>query len=376
MKKCLPLLGIFFCIHDTSTSHSSRLEVVNEWNLLDFDVPFHVDYRDIKLENTVFTGLELSDDRIFLATPRLRDGVPATLSTIPRRTPLGSSPILRAIKSDSCNRLWVLDSGVMSSIDNFAMVCQPKLVVFDLITDEIVRTVAFPRQVIRPGSLLTNLIIDEEAHGKCDSAFIYMSDTTAPGLVVYDAGNDRAWRMVDPSFYPDPNFSDYDINGETFTLMDGIVGLTHSPYLGTLFFQPLATDRIFSIPTSRLSSGPQGEFEKLPVSLVGRKSSQGLSLALNYFEDTLYFSPLTDTSVASFNLVSKHQKVLAYDPEKLQFLAEMRWKEDGSLWSLSTRFQRFFKRTISPSEINLRLVRIPPRTELYRNTHDNYIYYK
>lgn len=84
-----------------------------------------------RLENTLFTGLEVTPDRIFLSMPRLREGVPATLATIPRGAPLGSNPILRAypnwaahapmrgtdnctglisvyrMKIDSCNRLWV-----------------------------------------------------------------------------------------------------------------------------------------------------------------------------------------------------------------------------------------------------------------------------
>lgn len=84
-----------------------------------------------RLENTLFTGLEVSRDRIFLAMPRLRAGVPATLASIPRVARPGSSPILRAypnwnahvsmrgrnnctglisvyrMRIDSCNRLWV-----------------------------------------------------------------------------------------------------------------------------------------------------------------------------------------------------------------------------------------------------------------------------
>lgn len=83
------------------------------------------------MENTLFTGLEVTEDRIFLAMPRLREGIPVTLATIPRSAPLGSSPILRAypnwdahvpmrgrnncsglisiyrMRIDSCNRLWV-----------------------------------------------------------------------------------------------------------------------------------------------------------------------------------------------------------------------------------------------------------------------------
>ncbi|KAJ8942945.1 hypothetical protein NQ314_009857 [Rhamnusium bicolor] len=342
-----------------------------------------------ELENTVFTGLEITDDRLFLATPRLRAGVPATLSTISRNTPPESSPVLRAfpdwsmhgavtgnvtctglisvyrIRVDSCNRLWVLDSGVTSSLDDFTRVCQPKLVVFDLNTDQIVRTVIFPRDVLRPASLLTNLIIDEHVQGRCDSAFIYISDTAAPGLVVYDGLKDQAWRLIHPTFFPDPDFSDYNVDGESFTLMDGVVGLAHSPNLATL---------LYSIPTSTLTKGPPVEFEELPITLVGKKSSQGLGLTISQIDDTLYFSPLAETSIASWNPITSQQNLLAYDPERLQFPAELRWTNDGSIWLLSTRFQKFFKRTISPHEINLRIIRIPPRSNILRGVN-NHLYY-
>lgn len=172
----------------------------------------------------MFTGLEVTDNRIFLAIPRLWSGVPATLAVIPRHTPPGSSPQLEAyptwgfhgvgrgqndscaglasvyrIRKDSCNRLWVgalecfanifsstvgfqvLDSGVNLALEDFQRICPPKLVIFDLATDQAVRTVIFPRQVLRPNSLLTNLVIDETVQGNCDHAFVYMSDTAAPG---------------------------------------------------------------------------------------------------------------------------------------------------------------------------------------------------
>lgn len=63
------------------------------------------------------------------------------------------------------------------------------------------------------------------------------------GMVVYDALRDVAWRFMHPAMFPDPDFSDYTVAGERFTLMDGIVGLAHSAKLATVFFQPLATDR-------------------------------------------------------------------------------------------------------------------------------------
>lgn len=52
------------------------------------------------------------------------------------------------IRADRCNRLWVLDSGVSNSLDDFTTVCPPKLLVFDMSTDRLVKSVTFPRYVI------------------------------------------------------------------------------------------------------------------------------------------------------------------------------------------------------------------------------------
>lgn len=78
--------------------------------------------------------------------------------------------------------------------------------------------------------------------------FIYIVLTHAEGfrvsgIIVYDGRRDNAWRVTHASMYPDPDLGEYDIGGEKFTLMDGIVGLAHSPTQGLLYYQPLATDR-------------------------------------------------------------------------------------------------------------------------------------
>lgn len=69
----------------------------------------------------------------------------------------------------------------MNSLEEFERACPPKISIFDLKTDRLVRTVLFPNQVLRPSSLLTNLVIDESVQGSCDSAFAYITDTVAAG---------------------------------------------------------------------------------------------------------------------------------------------------------------------------------------------------
>lgn len=66
---------------------------------------------------------------------------------------------------------------------------------------------------MRQNTLLTNLVIDDiSGYGSCDDSFIYLADTAAPGLVVYDARKDVAWRVTHPSMYPDPDFSTYNVS--------------------------------------------------------------------------------------------------------------------------------------------------------------------
>ena len=149
------------------------LETIAQWPLLDFIFPYDPAFLEqFQPQNVVPTGLEIGWHRLFIATPRLRAGVPATLSFIPRDIPLGSTPHLQAypswewhsagkgdfncsklisvyrVRADKCNRLWVLDSGINTSIDDFTVACPPKILVFDLHNDQLARIITFPREVI------------------------------------------------------------------------------------------------------------------------------------------------------------------------------------------------------------------------------------
>jgi len=64
---------------------SSKIEIMNQWNFLRYEIPF----LHPKLNNTnniVFTGMEVGWDRIYLATPRIWPGNPATVAWIPRNS--------------------------------------------------------------------------------------------------------------------------------------------------------------------------------------------------------------------------------------------------------------------------------------------------
>ncbi|XP_055526380.1 major royal jelly protein 1-like [Wyeomyia smithii] len=368
-----------------------RLETVKQWSLLSYNFPW--DYpasnKDFyNPENVVATGIEVGYDRIFVATPRLFSGVPATLSSIPRGNQ-GDSPALQPypdwshhtaglrqyncsdiglvsvyrIRIDSCNRLWALDAGVSRSLEDFEVTCPPKILVYDLHSDQVVRRIDFPPEVIRRESLYTNLIIDETTSkpgNNCDDVFVYITDTVAPGIVVYDSVKDLTWRVSHPSMYPDPDFAESTILEHRFTLMDGVVGLAFDEEAGILYFQPLATDRLFSVTTATLRAGPLPFGKELAVKLIGRKSSQGIGLGASPVGGTIFYSPFTETAVASWNPRTNEHQILAQDQERLQFPADLRTPaRDGSaLYILTSKFHRFFLKNVDPNEFNTRILRI------------------
>lgn len=132
--------------------------------------------------------------------------------------------------------------------------------------------------------------------------------SSCAAIVVYDSGKDLTWRLSHPSMYPDPNFAQSNILGQRFTLMDGVVGLAFDAKTSIVYFQPLATDRMFSVHTSALRSGPLSFGTELPVKLVGKKSSQGIGLAVSPADGSIFFSPMSETAVAKWNPSGNYQK--------------------------------------------------------------------
>lgn len=92
----LVALSSLWLVH--AVDYAPKMETVKQWSFLSYNFPWDYPANDKEFynpENIVATGIEVGYDRIFVATPRLFSGVPATLSAIPRGTH-GDSPALQA----------------------------------------------------------------------------------------------------------------------------------------------------------------------------------------------------------------------------------------------------------------------------------------
>ncbi|KAH9628524.1 hypothetical protein HF086_008044 [Spodoptera exigua] len=129
-----------------------QFRVIYEWNVIDFEWKSPED-REAYLntsryipQNVLISGINFYQDDLFLTMPRMLDGVPATLATIPV-APSDTAPKLRPFPSWSqntvgdCNALqfvqnieidknglmWILDNGRVGTLtQNPDAKCPPR----------------------------------------------------------------------------------------------------------------------------------------------------------------------------------------------------------------------------------------------------------
>lgn len=260
--------------HAHKRQFRNPFDVIYEWRQLDFEYPTFLDRQRAILNgdfipiNNVPLGIDRWRNRLFITMPRWKNGVPASLASLP--LPASErSPSLRPYPSwdwhanpealqpdctrlmsvyrlfvDECERLWVLDSGIVNATIQINPVCPPKILVFDLRTDQPIFSYEFPPDQVKEDSLHSNLIVDIR-NGRCNDAHAYITDVWRFGITVFSLAKGRSWRTTNHLFYPNPDACDYTLNGLNFQWTDGVFGMSLSPVNEPpdrlLFFHPMSS---------------------------------------------------------------------------------------------------------------------------------------
>jgi len=227
------------------------------------------------------TGVSVAETgRIFVNFPRWGDDVPFTVAELrdgalhayPDQAMNGASAgepardfvSVQSVVADGRGMLWVLDTaapGFAPPLPGAA-----KLVAIDLRTDRVVRTLAFPPNVLLPTTYVNDVRFDFR-HGAAGHAYVTDSSLTGPGaIIVLDLATGRALRRLSghPSTSPDPAF-DPVVEGRPMRVRgaDGQVsrftvasdGIALSPDGATLYYSPLSSRRLYAVPTALLRDG-------------------------------------------------------------------------------------------------------------------------
>lgn len=395
MQRCAILLLLAI----SGSRAYDRLKSIYTWKTLDFVFPSE-QARQIAIRNGDFIpGAPLPIDvdvyedghqpKVFISIPRFQTGVPVTLGYVTDQLSAEGNPLIAPypdwslnkigscdsitsvyrMQIDDCGRLWVLDTGKLSE----RRVCPPKLHIFSLQTNTLINRYSFPQDQIKEDSLFVTIAVDvrDPDRGGKDT-FAYIADVTGFGLLVYDYRNSRSWRIQNNLFYPYPPYGTFHIRGDTFDLMDGILGLALGPIRDgdrILYFHSLASRVESWVPTSviRNQSLFRDNTEAKARSFVPfamERSSQSAAQAMDR-NGVLFFGLLSDLAIACWNSKlfaeygGRNNDVLFTNPETLQFPSGLKIvtakKGRQELWVLTVSFQKYMSGSLSSNETNYRI---------------------
>ncbi|XP_066583841.1 protein yellow-like [Prorops nasuta] len=377
-------------------SHFGRAPLLERfaWNILDFAYPDEYSRQDAITkgeyvpENALPVGIEIWQNKLFVTVPRWRNGIPATLNYISLDANEGGSPKLTPypnwaqnkagdcknglttayrIHADSCNRLWVLDTGTIGIEDTTVQACPYTLNIFDLTTDKIIRKYQLRPEDINQNTFIANIAVDL-GKGGCDDAFAYLSDELGYGLIVYSWADNKSWRISHSYFMPDPLAGDYNIAGLNFQWgEEGIFGISLSP-LGidgyrTLFFHPLSSFREFAVSTRILRDEQLSQNSYHAFQVLEERGPLTHSTASVIDENGIQFFNLVDqNAVGCWNSLLPYapinQAVIARHDDALIFPADVKVR-GGLLWIISDRMPVFLISTLNYNDTNFRILTVP-----------------
>ncbi|ENN71147.1 hypothetical protein YQE_12078, partial [Dendroctonus ponderosae] len=165
-------------------------------------------------KNMIATRAQIYKDDVYVALPRYKPGVAVTLAKMQSKNVDDPEPVLVPYPNfeiqnenhtdglhsvvdiwiDSYGQLWVLDVGVINTLNYPTRKNPPKVVVFDLKTGEKLKTLDLSGLVVQ-ASRLQYIVVD---YGLDLRPFVYVSDASTRSILVFDVLEDMGYRFVLP----------------------------------------------------------------------------------------------------------------------------------------------------------------------------------
>lgn len=164
-------------------------------------------------KNVIATRAQIVGDDVFVALPRYKSGVPATLaktnfkkgqcSAVLKPFPCwasqeeGNCQSLQSVVDivvDKNDIVWALDVGVVNTLESPVRKCPPKVVAMSAKTGKVLKIIPLDELVV-PTSRLQYLVVDYATDNRC---YVYISDAAQRSIIVYDVQASRGFRVILP----------------------------------------------------------------------------------------------------------------------------------------------------------------------------------
>lgn len=361
-------------------------EVVYQWNTIEYDWPNstlkaqEISNGNYEPRNSAVNGIKIFNDKVYVTTPRLKTGVPVTLSVVienPNQEVTSVSHVLRPFPSwdmqkvGDCNALqlvqsmeidvntgymWIVDTGFVPKdrgveirpVDH----CPSKIIIYDLDNDREIHRYNFPADVVGSGLYYLNDIV--LGYENNETRYAFMSETLGYKLVVYDFKEDLSYSYSHPSMIASKAYENITIGSITITnVITGINGIAMSPDFKYIYYSAVAGVSLHQVETSVVTSA-KGDNSKFAASVrsLGEKVSPGDGMAYGA-KHNLYYSALGSNAVYKWNILNdldgnRFKNVRLNSQSKLVSHDLMEWvdtlalDDKGYLWFTTSRLQKHF----------------------------------
>ncbi|KAF2888370.1 hypothetical protein ILUMI_17803, partial [Ignelater luminosus] len=272
------------------------------------------------------------------------------------------------VQVDTCDRLWVLDSGQINLSATPEQVCPPQIVVFDLKTDGLIVRYELPKEFIKEDSLYSNIIVDIR-EGECDNAHAYLADVWRFGLVVFSLKQMKSWRVTDHLFFPDPLAAAYQIHDLRFEWTDGIFSLALSPEAPRtrerlLYFHPMSSFRECYVRTSIICNETGWIDSKNGFRVLGESRGKlgHASAAAMDKNGILFYNLVSKDSIACWDSRKPYKRknlgIIAKNSTTLIFPNDLKVDQARSpnVWIITNRLPFYLYRSLDEEDYNFRIM--------------------
>nr|XP_018902711.1 PREDICTED: protein yellow [Bemisia tabaci] len=376
-------------------SSSYQLKEAYSWKVVDFQYPNDTVRQgalksgSFVQENSLPLGVEVWKNKLFITLPRWKPGIPATLTYInlddasgdksPKLIPYpdwethdletNGSKIVSVFRLnvDVCDRLWMVDTGLVDILGEHKHIKAPRILVYDLKTDKLIDEYEVKKEHLKENTFLANIIVDVTPE-TCDKPFAYVTDLMAYGLIVYDMKNKDSWRIDHHYFHFDPLSGDYHIGGVNFQWNDGIFGIALSPAPKeghrTLYFHPLSSTREFAVSTRVLQNKTNADsYHEYKILGSRGPNSQATASSLDEKTGVLVYTQVNKDAIGCWNSVRHADEysadtngIIAADNETLIFPNDLKVDKNGNLWVVSDRLPQYIYKQLDYKDVNFRVL--------------------
>ncbi|XP_041358332.1 major royal jelly protein 3-like [Gigantopelta aegis] len=386
LVSCMYILHAAFSAEDNKT----RPSVVYKWTKIDYNWPnktmrkeYIIAYDYYAITN-VISGIAVYKNDTYVTVTRISQGVPSAVNKIIEKDGeyvLEPYPSWEMNKVGNCDGfqavqniivdpnkgwMWIIDHGRINTLwGGLKVLCPPKLIVYDMENETVVRKHVFPDNVATHNdSFFADIVIDPE------SGWAFITNNLENRLVFYSFDDDVSYSFSHKSFLPEIRNHTITVQGSTIRLAKvsaGVDGIAMSPQRDYILYSPLGGYGLYQLETKfftrilrnaslTLNDKAYASILDRHISRVGNRIAHSRGLLLgqkNLFYGGISLDALYSWEVASLLSLSPGpipghvpQIKMGEDAEQMRWVDSLTIDTEQNLWFTSSKFVRYLSDSI------------------------------